>query len=102
MKEGDLITTYYKGYFRLKRIERRFTTQQDINSRLNSGRSLGEEYSPLFHFEQEFDSNGDVKKSKEKACDAQFCQLASEAIKTELEEMLTRRYNLERLLNEHG
>ena len=83
MKVGDLITTYYKGFFRLKKIERRFYTEADLRFTYKD-KVLGEEYSPLFHFIQEFDSNGKVKKGKLKACDSQFCQLAWESIEQEI------------------
>lgn len=83
MKEGDLITTYYKGYFRLDRIERRYVTEDLMHFYIYKNR-LGEEYSSLFHFTQEFDSNGTTKKSKQKSCDSQFCRLALESIDEEI------------------
>ena len=84
MKEEDLITTYYAGFFRLKRIERRFATEEDIKRYPSIYKEVGEEYSPLYHFEQEYDSNGNPKKSKEKVCDAQFCKPAKEKIDEEI------------------
>lgn len=90
MKEGDLITTYHKGFFRLKRIERRFFTEHD---------KLGEEYSPLYFFTQEYDANGNPKVSNvEKSCDAQFCKPAKEAIELELTNSISKINNLEKIL----
>ena len=83
MKEGDLITTYYAGFFRLKRIERRFYTEYDLQF-TSKDKVLVAEYSPLYHFEQEYDSNGNVKTSKEKACDSAFCKPAEEKIREEI------------------
>lgn len=86
MKEGDLITTYFKGYYRLDRIEKRFVTEDLLRFDTHKGR-LGEEYNPLFYFTQEFDSNGAPKKSKQKWCDSGFCRLASESINEEIKEL---------------
>jgi hypothetical protein len=95
MKEGDLITTYYAGFFRLKRIERRFYTEKDINTYSScKDKKIGEEYSPLFYFEQEYDSNGNPKKGKEKRCDAEFCKLANEFIIEELQKLEERKAKL--------
>lgn len=97
MKEGDLITTYYKGFFRLKRIERRFYTEHDLQF-TSKDKVLGAEYSPLYHFEQEYDSNGNVKISKEKAGDAGFCTLAKDFIAKELYRMTEQKRKLEKIL----
>jgi hypothetical protein len=98
MKEGDLITTYYAGFFRLEKIERRFYTEDYIKYFPSFKDKLGEEYSPLYHFTQEYDSNGKPKKSKQKSCDAQFCNLAEDFIKQEILDMEERKQNLEKLL----
>jgi hypothetical protein len=98
MKEGDLITTYYAGFFRLKKIERRFYTEELIKYYPSKKDKLGEEYSPLYHFTQEYDSNGKPKKSKQKACDAKFCNPAKDFIKQEILDMEKRKQNLEKLL----
>ena len=42
MKVGDLITTYYKGFFRLEKIERRFYTEADLRF-TSKDKVLGEE-----------------------------------------------------------
>jgi hypothetical protein len=98
MKEGDLITTYYEGFFRLKRIKRRFITQDDINRYTSyKDKKVGEEYSPLYYFTQEYDSNGNIKKSKEKSCDASFCELADSYIIDELQKLEQRKEQLLKL-----
>jgi hypothetical protein len=92
MKEGDLITTYYSGYYRLDRIERRFYTEQ-THFRLDDKR-IGEEYNSLYHFTQEYDKDGKVKKGKQKACDAGFCKLAKDSIINELLKLESRKLKL--------
>lgn len=73
MKIGDLITTYYKGIWRLTRIERRF-------------RESGEEYNPLFYFTQVCTFEGKEAK-RENCCDSHFCKPAGEYIKKEEERL---------------
>lgn len=96
MKEGDLITTYYEGFFILKRIERRYATKADVKQFPNAYKEVGKEYSPLYYFTQKYDKNGNPKTSKEKVCDAQFCKPAKEKI----EEELLRVEKLKLILNE--
>ena len=98
MKVGDLITTYYAGFFRLEKVERRFYTEEHIKYFPSYKDKLGEEYSPLYYFTQEYDSNGKPKKSKQKACDAQFCKPAKDFIKKEILDIDERRQQLEKLL----
>jgi hypothetical protein len=98
MKVGDLITTYYSGFFRLEKIERRFYTEDYIRHYTRLKDKLGEEYSPLYYFTQEYDSNGRPKKSKQKACDAQFCKPAKDFIEQEILDIEERKQNLEKFL----
>jgi len=83
MKEGDLIATYYEGYFILDRIEKRYATERDVKSYPNIYTEVGQEYSPLYYFTQKFDKDGNPKKSKQKVCDEHFCKPAEEKIKQE-------------------
>lgn len=98
MKVGDLITTYYKGYFRLTKIEKRFYTEDYVKSFPSLKAKLGEEYSPLYCFIQEYDTNGNPKTSKEKCCDSQFCSPAEKSIKEEIKQMELKIQNLKKLL----
>lgn len=84
MKVGDLITTYYEGYFTLDRIEKRYATEADVRHYPNAYKEVGEEYSPLYYFTQKYDKNGNDKKSKQKACDAIFCKPAEERLEEEI------------------
>ena len=89
MKEGDIITTYYKGFFRLTRIVKRFyTSDRDIPSFMHGTVAIGDEYTPLFYFEKFADANGvPVKKpGKENCCDASYCQPAGQAVAKEIAE----------------
>jgi hypothetical protein len=64
LREGDVITTYYSGFYILSRIEER------------------PNQTPLFHFTQLAKENGSmIKKSKkEKSCDASYCRRFTETI----------------------
>ena len=84
MKEGDLITTYYEGFFILNRIEKRYATEADVKQFPNTYKEVGKEYSPLYYFKQKYDKNGNPKVSKEKVCDAEFCKPAIERIVEEV------------------
>ena len=96
MKIGDLITTYYEGYFVLDRIEKRYATEYDVKHYPSVYKQVGEEDSPLFYFTQKYDKNGNPKKAKQKACDKQFCKPAEEKIKEEIEKI----NRLKKILNE--
>ena len=77
MSPGDIITTYFKGYYRLESIQRRYLTQDDLKYQAYKDKKAGDEYSPLFHFVQVADGTGKPKKSKAlKTCDAAFCEPA--------------------------
>lgn len=68
---GDLITTYHKGYHIITKIERRFYG----NDAVRWGKILGEEYSPLVHYEMYADGNFKIaKKRKKNSCDMVYCQ----------------------------
>ena len=85
MKVGDLITTYNKGFFILEKIERRFFTEDDLRYHPTAVKKVGEEYSPLFHYSQKYDLEGNIKKSRQMSCDSSFCKPAEEYIKKEIE-----------------
>ena len=97
IKVGDLITTCYKGYYRLTKIQRRFYTQYDVDYYPSLKAVLGVEYSPLFHFIQEYDSEGKPKTGKEKACDSQFCKLAKISIEEEIKKAQNKINNLKEI-----
>ena len=101
MKEGDLITTYYKGFYRLKRIEKRYLTQYDVDTyTVYKGRKVGEEYGALLYFIQEYTQEGNpVKTAKEKCCDIQFCKLASDYISEEIKNMREKEVIFKNILN---
>lgn len=99
MKIGDLITTYFKGYYRLTKIEKRYITQELKNSNVYKDSNIGDEYSPLYHFVQIYDSNGNPKKSKEKQCDALFCNKAENYIKDAIKSNLDKNKKLQNVLD---
>ena len=87
MKVGDLITTYNKGFFILERIERRFATEEDVKRYQTIFNIVGEEYSPLFHYSQKYDLEGNIKRSRQMSCDSSFCKPAEEFIKKEIDKI---------------
>lgn len=85
IKVGDIITTYHKGYWRLTKIERRFLVESDLRFGVYKDGKVGDEYSPLYHYELVMDANGKKPKSKRvKSCDAAYCKKFG---KKQIEEM---------------
>jgi hypothetical protein len=86
-KVGDIITTYYNGFYELTRIERRYLTERDIsNYNVYKDKVAGDEYSPMFHFVKIADANGiRCKVGKPNSCDASLCRKAKEYIKAQIE-----------------
>lgn len=102
MKVGDIITTYYSGFYKLTRIERRFYTERDITQySVYKDKKVGDEYSPMFYFVKMADAKGvKCKPAKEKGCDAVFCRLAVDSIKEQVQELNNLISNLEKLSKE--
>lgn len=64
IQPGDLITTYYKGFYE-------FVSSED----------RGRNETPLFQFRIKYDTNGKPKKGKAiLKCDASYCQRAKKQI----------------------
>lgn len=62
--KGDLITTYYKGFYE-------FDHSQD----------RGANHTPLYYFRMKYDNKGNPRNSKTlKSCDAAYCSRAKESI----------------------
>ena len=98
MKVGDLITTYFKGFYELVRIERRWeyrlgTTlyQKQANCKsIYDPETCGEEMSPLFYFKQKYSAEGKPVNIKTiKCCSASFCKPAQQFIKEEIVRLQT-------------
>jgi tryptophanyl-tRNA synthetase len=77
-KVGDLITSYRKGYWKLVKIDRRFYTQKDVDTyHCYKDKKVGEEYSPLFHYQAVLTPQGKkVMKANSQIhqCDAVYCK----------------------------
>jgi len=81
LKPGDLITTYFKGYFTFIEYKPR-------------GKC-----SPIVRFKLVADSNGNLRKgTKVMECDACYCELATEHIKKAIEDRKTEIVKLGALL----
>jgi len=84
IKVGDLITTYWKGYFELVRIIPRYKID-NLSFPIYEYREGAKPYRPVFVFVQKYNSDGKPHESKvERECDARHCQLAQNYIKKEL------------------
>jgi len=102
---GQIVTTYYAGYFRITRIERRWKNktkekeweQSAYNIKGEHTEECGEEMNSLIYFTQLYDAKGNPKKSKEKCCVDSFCKPAIESIQEEiqsLQEIITKLSNI--------
>jgi len=103
MKEGDIITTYYIGYYRLTRIVQRFyQCDRDIPSFLKETVKIGDEYSPLYYFKKIADAKGNKisKPGKENCCDAAFCYPAIRSLQKMIIDHELTVMNLTKLLYE--
>ena len=91
IKIGDIITTYYSGFYKLIKIERRYLTERDVNQySIYKDKKVGDEYSPIFVFTKVADAKGNFTKSKNtkvQSCDALHCMLASIYIANQLKEL---------------
>lgn len=68
--KGDLITTYYNGFYE-------FEYSQD----------RGPNSTPLYYFRLKYDAKGNPRNSKKiKSCDAGYCRRANETINRMIEE----------------
>lgn len=81
LKPGDLITTYYKGYYEFVTMEER------------------KDNAPLYYFKLKYDSNGQPRMSKKlQCCDAAYCRLAKNFLEKEIEQRKTQIENLNKIL----
>lgn len=78
IKVGDIITAYHKGYWRLTQIDQRFYKDREP---IPQGKKVGDEYSPLFHYELVADSKFAPPKGKAKkqCCDVSYCRKVDQA-----------------------
>ena len=85
MKAGDLITTYWKGYYIFVEFKDR-----------------GKGNSPIARFRKFADFNGKICKSEKiLECDASYCNIASDHIKAEIEKKKKEINNLGALYELH-
>lgn len=85
-KIGDLITAYHSGIHRITEIKRRFyNSESDIPSFLKDIKKVGDEYSPLIHYEKVLQEDGEFPKKGKKvnSCDASYCDFATEFIRNQ-------------------
>lgn len=72
LEAGDLITSYYKGYFRVTSIEERWFNEKTHKYTTKTAPDL--KYCPLVYFNQIMDASFKPRKSKSvMCCDGLFC-----------------------------
>lgn len=99
IKVGDLVTAYWKGYFRVVAIrhvykpliaENRhqfFVPEGDPNA--------GEYYASIVDVIQEYDSYGNSRKSKKsQSCDSSYCKLAKDVLPVIIDDLSSERNRL--------
>jgi len=79
---GDLITTYYDGYWELLEITPRWVTKSDIYYKSTHHKlGLGMETSPSMLFQKRFNSDGSTVVGGEiLSCDAIHCDIATKKL----------------------
>ena len=93
MKIGDLVTAYWKGYYEIINIKRRWERKQGETPYQKQAYCLTEydpetcgiEMNPLYNLIQRYSAEGKpVKTSKIQTCDSGFCKLAKDFIPLEV------------------
>ena len=76
LKVGDIVTSYYKGYWRITKIEKRYYNKYEED--LGYGK-LGEEYGSLVSLKLLADSNCNPPKktARTEQCDILYCNLVT-------------------------
>lgn len=97
IKIGDLTTAYWKGFYEVVEITRRWknkhkTSPYEQHAYCIQGKydeaNCGEEMNPLVHLVQKYSAEGKpMKSSKVMICDACFCKPADEFIKNEIQRL---------------
>jgi hypothetical protein len=95
MKIGDLVTSYWKGFYEIVKIERRWRNktkegeyyQQAYCIQGEHTEDCGEEMNSLIHVVQLYKEDGAaIKRSKTiRVCDSAFCKPAKEVISSFIE-----------------
>jgi len=84
LKVGDLVTAYWKGYFRVVAIQN-MCKPLDMNAQLQAvpegHTNAGEIIYQIISVQQEYDTKGNFRRSKDvKNCHGSFCQLAKDVL----------------------
>ena len=89
---GDLVTTYYSGFYRVTKIVRRWENKKYPEGSYNAiahdivgefdPNTCGREMNPLIYFKQEYTADGKpIKSNRTKFCDSSFVQPAFVSLK---------------------
>lgn len=99
IKVGDLVTAYWKGYFRLvgiRKVYKPIIAENRHQFFVHEGDpNAGEYYASLFD-----DSRGNPRKSNvTHTCDSKFCKLATDEIAVDLKELQDTQDKLSNIYN---
>lgn len=99
IKVGDLISTYWAGYYEVTNVIRRWESKKGttdyerlaysiLGEENYSEDTCGKEINPLITIIQKFTKEGKpVVTKKEKTCDSQFCKPAKEHLEEEIKKL---------------
>jgi len=103
IKVGDLVTAYWKGYFRVVTVRKVYKPIIANNRHQffvpEGDPNAGEYYASLVDIVQEYDSHGNPRKSKNtQTCDSSFCKLAIDVLPVVCKDLNNRRNALLNIL----
>ena len=99
IKVGDLVTSYWSGYFEVVKVTRRWENKTGATEYFRRAYNIqgienynedtcGEEMQPLITVIKKFDKSGKiVVTKKEQTCDASYCKVAKEVILLEINKL---------------
>jgi hypothetical protein len=96
IKVGDLVTTCWKGFFRVVGITPRKAYKYDGTGRLVETDQDG---TPVMTVEREYNNLGLVARSKEKGVDASCCLKATDEIPILIKKLEERQKSLQKILD---
>lgn len=106
MKVGDLVTSYWKGFYEIVKIERRWENKDKTTPHGRSSycfteydpETCGKEMRPLLFLTQRYTAEGTLIRGKAiRTCDSSYCHLAENYIPNEIKRLETIIENLKKI-----